>query len=61
LKGLNVEESLDYLRSLEYKLFDVGSTINFGGFLALKTALMDALVKVQNKIHGRGLRYKKLR
>jgi len=43
IQGLPLDESLNKLRSLEYKEFEEGRTINYGAYLALESALLNAL------------------
>ncbi|PUA31927.1 MAG: hypothetical protein B7O98_08030 [Zestosphaera tikiterensis] len=47
LKGCNIEDALSTLRMTENKLFEKRSTVNFGAFLAIESALLDALAKAR--------------
>jgi len=47
LKEGDAEDALSRLRILENELFKKRSTVNFGAFLAIESALLDALAKVR--------------
>jgi len=50
MKGLGLEEGLKVLRELQFELFESGKPLyemHFGSFLALESALLDALAKVR--------------
>jgi len=47
LKGCNMEDALSKLRMIEKELFVKESTANFGTFLAIESALLDALAKAR--------------